>query len=163
MRVRGVHESGRGLTTVFNLEVFARHEFFVGEQRVRAHNTYPGAKTAQASIREQMRRAGTHGLPGGRHHYPAAGGGFMRAGPFRFVHDKRGGIRRVSSGTPAYRDRFGNIWQEGPYHGSPAFDYAREWDVQLSPQGRRWASDLLGIEESKVPAYINVRPDGPNS
>jgi hypothetical protein len=31
------------LTSVFNLEVFARHEFFVGEAGVRAHNGYSGA------------------------------------------------------------------------------------------------------------------------
>jgi hypothetical protein len=38
--VRSVHASEQGLTTVFNLEVFARHEFFVGEARVRVHNGY---------------------------------------------------------------------------------------------------------------------------
>jgi hypothetical protein len=35
-----VHASDRGLTSVFNLEVYARHEFFVGEAGVRAHNGY---------------------------------------------------------------------------------------------------------------------------
>jgi RHS repeat-associated protein len=43
VRVRSVHASERGLTTVFNLEVFARHEFFVGEERVRVHNGYNAA------------------------------------------------------------------------------------------------------------------------
>jgi hypothetical protein len=41
--VRSVHASEQGLTTVFNLEVFARHEFFVGEARVRVHNGYSEA------------------------------------------------------------------------------------------------------------------------
>jgi hypothetical protein len=31
------------LTSVFNLEVYARHEFFVGEERVRVHNGYGSA------------------------------------------------------------------------------------------------------------------------
>jgi hypothetical protein len=43
VRVRSVHASERGLTSVFNLEVFARHEFFVGEERVRVHNGYGSA------------------------------------------------------------------------------------------------------------------------
>jgi hypothetical protein len=42
VRVRSVHASARGLTSVFNLEVYARHEFFVGEERVRVHNGYGG-------------------------------------------------------------------------------------------------------------------------
>jgi hypothetical protein len=37
VRVRSVHASERGLTSVCNLEVYARHEFFVGEERVRVH------------------------------------------------------------------------------------------------------------------------------
>jgi hypothetical protein len=40
VRVRAVRGSERGLTSVFNLEVYARHEFFVGEELVRAHNSY---------------------------------------------------------------------------------------------------------------------------
>jgi predicted nucleic acid-binding protein len=40
VRVRSVHESARGLTSVYNLEVYARHEFFVGEAGVRVHNGY---------------------------------------------------------------------------------------------------------------------------
>jgi hypothetical protein len=43
VRVRSVHASERGLTSVFNLEVFARHEFFVGEAGVRVHNGYGSA------------------------------------------------------------------------------------------------------------------------
>jgi hypothetical protein len=31
------------LTSVCNLEVYARHEFFVGEERVRVHNGYGSA------------------------------------------------------------------------------------------------------------------------
>jgi hypothetical protein len=47
--VRSVHASERGLTSVFNLEVYARHEFFVGEERVRVHNTYGGPKLSVSS------------------------------------------------------------------------------------------------------------------
>jgi hypothetical protein len=43
VRVRSVRESARGLTSVCNLEVYARHEFFVGEERVRVHNGYGSA------------------------------------------------------------------------------------------------------------------------
>jgi hypothetical protein len=44
VRVRAVRGSERGLTSVFNLEVYARHEFFVGEELVRAHNGYAWAQ-----------------------------------------------------------------------------------------------------------------------
>jgi hypothetical protein len=49
VRVRSVHASERGLTSVFNLEVYARHEFFVGEERVRVHNGYGSAAGGQPS------------------------------------------------------------------------------------------------------------------
>jgi hypothetical protein len=56
VRVRSVRESARGLTSVCNLEVYARHEFFVGEAGVRVHNGYGsaagGLETAAALSRD---------------------------------------------------------------------------------------------------------------
>jgi death-on-curing family protein len=50
VRVRSVHASERGLASVFNLEVFARHEFFVGEAGVRAHNGYSSVARGAAEL-----------------------------------------------------------------------------------------------------------------
>ncbi|MBL8680335.1 MAG: hypothetical protein JNK05_14255 [Myxococcales bacterium] len=57
VRVRSVRESARGLTSVFNLEVFARHEFFVGEAGVRAHNGYTGDQRRLLGLSREERIA----------------------------------------------------------------------------------------------------------
>jgi hypothetical protein len=55
------------LTSVFNLEVYARHEFFVGEAGVRAHNAYSAAPPGfvryfHGTDRESARAIAQHGL-----------------------------------------------------------------------------------------------------
>jgi hypothetical protein len=42
------------LTSVFNLEVYARHEFFVGEERVRVHNGYGSVARSASELGRKL-------------------------------------------------------------------------------------------------------------
>lgn len=137
----------------------ARWEDFLSaaKQRVAASKAKYGAGDAtmlaegRVSKRSILRDAGSSapGLPGGK----------QSSGPFRFLPKESWRptepLRRSDGG--GYIDRFGNVWQEGPYHRDPAMSFNYEWDVQLSSAGKAFYK-ARGVDVSK--GYINVRPDG---
>ena len=103
------------------------------------------------SIRSRLRDAQ---LPGGR----------RSDGPFKFIppdgYDPRSPLPRRGTG---YLDRAENVWQRGDYHGDPAAQFTREWDVQLSASGLNYFKNLRFYKGSKIrtdKGYVNIRPDG---
>ncbi|MFC4075624.1 polymorphic toxin type 17 domain-containing protein, partial [Salinithrix halophila] len=85
--------------------------------------------------------------------------GLPTSGPFRFIPEK-GATQltkvKMKGGKAGYKDRFGNTWVKGPYHGDRSKGFNYEWDVQLSKTGQNhWWNQY-----SRGKGYINVRPDG---
>jgi len=134
-------------------ESIERLDRFYNERQPSGSSRPPAASAGRRapSIRGRLRAAGTHGLPGGR----------QASGPFRYRppegYNPSDPLPR-NGRNGGFIDRFGNEWQQGPYHGDPDLPFSHEWDVQLSARGRRWYE--RANPGHRAPDYINVRPDG---